>query len=111
MVVLSPVSCVSPRICDGETNVNYVNAGSLQSARNGAAADSARAEVSQREIVTVPVIALLPGDSPRLEGEDKAHIARLAEAEGPLPPVLVERRSMRVIDGMHRLMAALLARK
>jgi ParB-like chromosome segregation protein Spo0J len=58
--------------------------------------------------VTVQVLSLLPGESPRLEGEDKAHIARLAEAEGPLPPVLVERRSMRVIDGMHRLMAALL---
>ena len=41
------------------------------------------------------------------EGEAKAHIARLAEAETPLPPVLVDRRSMRVIDGMHRLMAAL----
>jgi ParB-like chromosome segregation protein Spo0J len=92
--------------------VNYVNAGSLQSGCNGAvtgpAGASVHAEVSRREIVTVPVLALLPGESPRLEGEDKAHIARLAEAESPLPPVLVDRRSMRVIDGMHRLMAALL---
>jgi ParB-like chromosome segregation protein Spo0J len=58
--------------------------------------------------VTVPVRSLRPGPSPRLDGEDKAHIARLAEIEGPLPPVLVDRRSMRVIDGMHRLMAAML---
>ena len=43
---------------------------------------------------------------PRLNGEDKAHIARLAETETPLPPILVDRRTMRVIDGMHRLMAA-----
>jgi ParB-like chromosome segregation protein Spo0J len=39
-------------------------------------------------------------------GEDRAHIARLAETEAPLPPILVDRRTMRVIDGMHRLMAA-----
>lgn len=31
---------------------------------------------------------------------------RLAETETPLPPILVDRRSMRVIDGIHRLMAA-----
>ncbi len=59
-----------------------------------------------KEIATIPVLSLLPGDSPRLEGEDKAHIARLLEVEGPLPPILVDRRCMRVIDGMHRLIAA-----
>jgi ParB-like chromosome segregation protein Spo0J len=51
-------------------------------------------------------MALRPGESPRLQGEDKAHIARLAETEAPLPPILVDRGTMRVIDGMHRLMAA-----
>jgi hypothetical protein len=34
------------------------------------------------------------------------HVARLAEIEGSFPPLLVDRRTMRVIDGMHRLMAA-----
>jgi ParB-like chromosome segregation protein Spo0J len=58
------------------------------------------------EVVSVPVLALLPADSPRLKGEDKAHVFRLAETETPLPPILVEKRTMRVIDGMHRLMAA-----
>ena len=57
-------------------------------------------------VVAVPVLSLRPSDSPRLNGEDKAHIARLAETETPLPPILVDRRTMRVIDGMHRLMAA-----
>ncbi len=52
------------------------------------------------------MLSLRPADSPRLAGEDKAHIARLAETETPLPPILVDRRTMRVIDGMHRLMAA-----
>ncbi|MGC0336834.1 hypothetical protein RKD20_001868 [Streptomyces sp. SLBN-8D4] len=57
-------------------------------------------------VVSVPLLSLRPADSPRLNGEDKAHIMRLAEAETPLPPILVDRRSMQVIDGMHRLMAA-----
>jgi ParB-like chromosome segregation protein Spo0J len=57
-------------------------------------------------VVAVPVLSLRPADSPRLNGEDKAHIARLAETETQLPPILVDRRTMRVIDGMHRLMAA-----
>jgi ParB-like chromosome segregation protein Spo0J len=63
-------------------------------------------DVSLREIVAVPVSSLRPGRSPRLEGEDQAHIARLAESETPLPPILVSRRGMRVIDGAHRLIAA-----
>jgi hypothetical protein len=67
------------------------------------AAGAVKAEVQQ-----VPVPALLPGESPRLDGLDKAHIMRLAEVETPLPAILVDRRSMRVIDGMHRLMAAIL---
>jgi hypothetical protein len=57
-------------------------------------------------VVAVPLLSLRPADSPRLNGEDKAHIARLAETEAPLPPILVDRRTMQVIDGMHRLMAA-----
>ena len=57
-------------------------------------------------VVAVSLLSLHPADSPRLNGEDKAHIARLAETETPLPPILVDRRTMRVIDGMHRLMAA-----
>lgn len=64
--------------------------------------------VTGRETVTVPLSLLLPGDSPRLAGQDQAHIARLAEVETSLPPILVDRRSMRVIDGKHRFMAALL---
>jgi hypothetical protein len=56
--------------------------------------------------VSVPLLSLRPADSPRLNGEDRAHIARLVETGAPLPPILVDRRTLRVIDGMHRLMAA-----
>ncbi|MEU4928246.1 transcriptional regulator [Streptomyces yokosukanensis] len=48
----------------------------------------------------------MPGYSPRLRGEDAEHVARLAELDESLPPILVERSTMRVIDGMHRVMAA-----
>lgn len=63
-------------------------------------------EISGQKIVVIPVLSVRLGESPRLKGVDKAHIARLAEVEGPLPPILIERRSMCVIDGAHRLMAA-----
>jgi ParB-like chromosome segregation protein Spo0J len=56
--------------------------------------------------VSVPLLSIQPGDSPRLNGEDKAHIVRLAETETDLPPILVDRQTMKVVDGMHRLMAA-----
>lgn len=56
----------------------------------------------------VPVDSLLPADSPRSHGEDDEHIKRLAESGSDLPPILVQQGTMRVIDGMHRLRAAIL---
>lgn len=61
---------------------------------------------AEREIVVVPLGALKLGETPRLAGVDEAHVALLADVETPLPPVLVDRRSMRVIDGLHRVQAA-----
>lgn len=55
----------------------------------------------------LPIESVLPADSPRLDGEDVEHIYSLAEVED-LPPILVHRSTMRVIDGMHRLKAAVL---
>ncbi|MFG1791148.1 ParB/RepB/Spo0J family partition protein [Nocardia altamirensis] len=52
------------------------------------------------------VDTLVLADSPRLAGEDSAHIRALAEAVEALPPILVHRPSMRVIDGAHRVGAA-----
>jgi hypothetical protein len=58
--------------------------------------------------VSLPIEDLLPADSPRLEGEDLDHIRSLAEVKDQLPPILVHRKTKRVIDGMHRLKAAVL---
>jgi hypothetical protein len=66
------------------------------------------ADRHDRTVVTVPISSLLPGESPRLEGHNQEHVARLAEIDTPLPPILVERGTMRVVDGMHRIFAAVL---
>jgi hypothetical protein len=55
----------------------------------------------------VAVNAVLAGDSPRSGGIDDAHLRRLAERAADLPPIVVHRQTMRVIDGMHRLRAAI----
>jgi ParB-like chromosome segregation protein Spo0J len=60
------------------------------------------------EVYSVAVSSLVPGDSPRLAGENRDHVLRLVETEADLPPLLVHRPTMRVIDGMHRLRAAIL---
>jgi ParB-like chromosome segregation protein Spo0J len=56
----------------------------------------------------VAVGSLLSGDSPRLAGENNDHARALAESDVPLPPIVVQRSTMRVIDGMHRLRAAVI---
>ncbi|MER8062313.1 MULTISPECIES: ParB N-terminal domain-containing protein [unclassified Streptomyces] len=59
-----------------------------------------------QETESIPIASLVPGYSPRLLGADPEHVARLTEIDDSLPPILVERSTMRVIDGMHRVMAA-----
>lgn len=65
-------------------------------------ADLAGGDAVQR----VPIRSLLAADTPRLSGERIDHVRALADAPGPLPPVLVHRGSMRIVDGMHRVRAA-----
>ena len=64
--------------------------------------------IDRNVAVLVPISQLLPGDSPRLSGESVEHATALAESGAVLPPVVVHRTTMRVIDGMHRIRAALL---
>lgn len=56
--------------------------------------------------VEVPISWLVPADSPRFGQPDAQHEIALAQIDEHLPPILVRRSSMRVIDGMHRLGAA-----
>ncbi|MGW0880274.1 ParB/RepB/Spo0J family partition protein [Streptomyces sp. NPDC002671] len=64
--------------------------------------------VISRQTQLIPVNALLAADSPRLAGEVEEHARTLAESEAVLPPIVVHRPTMRVVDGMHRLRAAVL---
>lgn len=57
-------------------------------------------------VVLVPIRMLTPADSPRIEGESRQHVDALAASGATLPPIVVHRPSMRVIDGMHRLRSA-----
>ncbi|MDV5142788.1 transcriptional regulator [Streptomyces sp. SBC-4] len=57
---------------------------------------------------TVPVESLLPADSPRLEGLNEGHAQALAESGTAFEPILVHQDTGRVVDGMHRLRAAIL---
>jgi ParB-like nuclease domain len=70
--------------------------------------DDARSlgDVESLEGHVVAVQALRGADSPRLAGENDEHSRMLAESGAALPPILVHRATMRVIDGMHRLRAA-----
>jgi ParB-like chromosome segregation protein Spo0J len=54
----------------------------------------------------VPINTVMCGDSPRLAGEDPTHVECLAQATTELPPIVVHRPTMRVVDGRHRLRAA-----
>lgn len=54
----------------------------------------------------VALSSLRAADSPRLSGPDSGHIKRLAQTEEGLPPILVHHSTRRVIDGMHRVLAA-----
>jgi ParB-like chromosome segregation protein Spo0J len=57
-------------------------------------------------VATVALGSLRGAASPRLSGENTKHIRLLAQSDAPLPPIIVHRETMRVIDGMHRVRAA-----
>jgi len=64
--------------------------------------------VEQLPEVSVPVDSLVPGFHLRMAGTDAAHVRLLADAAGSveLPPILVQKSGMRIIDGMHRVEVA-----
>lgn len=79
---------------------------SLDASRIHAGPMALLTEPYTRCITLVSVDSLIPGDSPRIKGLNVTYAEMLADLESDLPPILVQRSSMRVIDGMHRLHAA-----
>lgn len=63
--------------------------------------------VAQRYPVhVVPVRSLYMTLSTRVHGESPEHVRNLSEVATRLPPILVHRATMQVIDGVHRLRVA-----
>ncbi|MER7466090.1 winged helix-turn-helix transcriptional regulator [Streptomyces sp. NPDC097981] len=60
-------------------------------------------------VTPVPVRALRLAGSPRTGGTNDDHCRTLAAVGDTLPPIIVHRPTMRVIDGNHRVRAAVLA--
>lgn len=58
------------------------------------------------DIEWIPVEDLDLSHSPRSAGESDEHVRVLAEAQGDLPPIVVQRGTNRVVDGVHRVRAA-----
>src|ERR1700722_17194275 len=66
-------------------------------------------DLSEYPITRVPVTDLVLSNWLRVKGEDIKHVRALAEVEDELPPIVVHRATMRLIDGMHRVRAAMLS--
>ncbi len=65
-------------------------------------------QLGSAPVTKVAIGSLRGADSPRLCGESLQHTKLLAHADALLPPIIVHRETMRVIDGMHRVRAAVL---
>lgn len=64
--------------------------------------------IESHPVTRIRISSLVFEDSPRLDGEDRDHVRVLAEAGDCLPPITVRRPTLSVIDGAHRVRAALL---
>jgi hypothetical protein len=64
--------------------------------------------LEQEPVVRVAISSLRFADSPRSTGVNLEHARMLAESDLALVPIVVDRRTMRIIDGAHRVHAAAL---
>lgn len=62
---------------------------------------------SEASTVDVLISSLRYGDSIRINGEDSAHVTALVDVVDELPPIIVQEGTMIVIDGVHRVRAAI----
>lgn len=96
----SPVDSMESAAATGVADLGY------RQNRNGRQRHEPSRLVSP--VTSVPISRIQAGDSPRLGGLDPEHVRCLADSDADLPPILVHRGTWRVIDGSHRLGAAVL---
>jgi ParB-like chromosome segregation protein Spo0J len=78
-------------------------------ARKGRLQAVSDCDLSDYPTKLIPVADLVLSNWLRVKGEDIKHVRALAEVEDELPPIVAHRATMRVIDGMHRVRAAMLS--
>ncbi|MFI5779575.1 ParB N-terminal domain-containing protein [Nocardia sp. NPDC051570] len=78
----------------------------LESLVNGDRMFESIPDIDPTKVVQIPIEQVCVRDSPRVAGEDALHVQALSEVGGRLPPILVHRQTMTVVDGVHRLRAA-----
>ncbi len=88
--------------------MSYAKRAGLSVGRTIPAADLIREVQSRTDIVNLPISDVVPADSPpRTAGVNLNHVHTLAETATALPPIIVHRATMQVVDGWHRLRAAI----
>jgi len=63
-------------------------------------------DINRQPVTLMEIGLLVLSGTPRLAGADPEHVEALVAATEPLPPIVVHRPTMRVIDGTHRVQAA-----
>ncbi|GAA2806049.1 ParB N-terminal domain-containing protein [Saccharopolyspora taberi] len=107
------------RLAQIDNVMSYLEGGKMSegstATREGASEEDVREPTGQQSIrlddlptVMVSIKSLLVDGSPRQAGASDEHIRMLAESEDRLPPIVVHGRSGQVIDGIHRVHAAIL---
>lgn len=69
-------------------------------------AEEVRPRAGDDQVVLIDLDDLCEGGSPRVAGVDESHVDVLAGVLDQVPPILVHRETLRVIDGVHRVRAA-----
>ncbi len=103
--IVLPVFTVTPSAMAGPTGGRYTAEGPIVPAAGAEAPQADNPSPEMSEVRTLPVAAISVGYSPRETKVDGGHVAALMEVMDHLPPVIVDRRTMTVIDGVHRLEA------
>lgn len=77
-------------------------------ARTGEYDSTSENGIDNLPVLAVPINSLRPGFFLRQSGTDASHVQLLAEAASAddLPAILVQKSSLRVVDGMHRIEVA-----
>ncbi|WP_084215872.1 ParB/RepB/Spo0J family partition protein [Pseudonocardia spinosispora] len=65
-------------------------------------------QIQRSRVSRVPIASLVTSGSPRLAGADAEHVRALAESGAVLPPIVAHLPSRKVVDGVHRMQAAMM---